>query len=807
MAGKKVVMCRRYCPQKPYPYKILSLVVMILILSQSGLLAELARSDEMAHVGENWLSYKVHQNGSWAHSDRPSIIQSLDLYSGNQLVARVYNVDPDGFILVPVLKELPPVKAYSERGWIDDSDIGGIKQLFIDVLASKLETYQGVFGPLESMLDFSEQADFRHRNHDRWDIFTQSSEGFHEYLQNLDRAPLEQAGPLLTSLWHQRKPYNNLCPQLPGGDTCVVGCAATALAQLMHYWEWPDSGVGSHTYFWYYWQGDEPVPGGWLSADFSDPYDWLHMPDSCVEPDFCLPEDSAAMAELSYEIGASINMEYGTNGSAAHRDKLLISLPHYFRYSHNLDWEARDNNSLSEWYDLIKSEIDLNRPMYYSIVSHIVVCDGYRDDSGQYEYHMNYGWGGNSTAYTTWYVFDSMYCYWEEYDLCPYEYDILYKNIYPQQETIIEACGHYLDDSQYGNGDGRMVPGERAKLWVIAENQGQDWPTVFGSLYEEDPYIYLIDLYSDYGSMQAWEKKSNQVPFEFRVDPACPAPYVATLYITFNGDYSDKKPFYVYVGDDYGYIDSIHNSENVWLHRPTYIAVDDEWHVESYHYHSSPSSWKFGGNGADYIGKSNSGDLITPPILISANSRLTFWHWMDAALDWYESQAFEGGIVLISNNGCDWNVIEPIGGYPYITSKFGTIFFADSTPVFSGSHDWQKAEFNLSGYSGVVQFMFRFGSEPYVADSYHEGWYIDDLAIESGYTTGDANEDSLINVSDAVYIINYVFVGGTPPDPLEAGDANCDETLNVSDAVWIINYVFLGGFNPGDTNGDGIPEC
>jgi hypothetical protein len=72
---------------------------------------------------------------------------------------------------------------------------------------------------------------------------------------------------------------------------------------------------------------------------------------------------------------------------------------------------------------------------------------------------------------------------------------------------------------------------------------------------------------------------------------------------------------------------------------------------------------------------------------------------------------------------------------------------------------------------------------------------------------GDANGDGLVNVSDAVWIINYVFIGGSPPDPLEAGDANCDEAVNISDAVWIINYVFIGGNVPCDTNGDDIPDC
>jgi len=72
---------------------------------------------------------------------------------------------------------------------------------------------------------------------------------------------------------------------------------------------------------------------------------------------------------------------------------------------------------------------------------------------------------------------------------------------------------------------------------------------------------------------------------------------------------------------------------------------------------------------------------------------------------------------------------------------------------------------------------------------------------------GDANADEAVNISDAVSIINYVFVGGNPPDPIQVGDVNCDGSCNVSDAVWIINYVFVGGDEPCDIDGDSIPDC
>jgi hypothetical protein len=725
-------------------------VFMILILTITPLLnAELASQQEMDNVCRNWLTYKVYQISAWAGSDNPQITQSFDLISGDMAVAKVYNISPDGFVIVPIIKELPPVKAYSETGRIDADDNGGIAQLLKDVLVIKLETHERVFGELDAVPEGEGESGFWLGYHIRWDTFSQSADDFNSYLLNKNRAPLEQGGPLVTSMWHQHEPYKNYCPNGDGGR-CVVGCVATALAQIMNFWQWPDSGVGEHTY---YWNGDSPIPGRYLSADFSDPYDWDNMPDSCVlfpPEEVCWPEDSAALAELSYEVGVSMEMRYHYDGTSAVGQLALVSLPLYFRYSHDLSWENRINHDLNGWYSLIKSEIDLNRPMYYQIHSHAIVCDGYRDDGGQYEYHMNYGWSGTSAVHTAWYVIDSLYCYWIYPDeICPPEYDILINNIYPQQETLVEVCGHHLNDSEYGNGDGHMEPGERAKLWVTAENIGQDWPTVFGSLYEEDPYINLIDLYSDYGFMQTWDKKDNQVPFEFSVDLACPDPYIATVYMTFNGDFDDKKPFYIHIGDTKGFADNLENDEGFWVHKPTWPSLEEEWHLDSFRFHTSAPSWKFGGNGPDPMGKYKHGDLITPPILLPPNARLIFWHWMDASLNVSGTAAREGGIVSISTDGCEWTQIEPIGGYPHYSDIWNQNLFADSTPCYSGSFDWKKAEFDLFGYSGVVQLMFRFSSARYGYTRQYEGWYIDDITVDQGLFTSPApNEINVPKTTD-----------------------------------------------------------
>jgi uncharacterized protein (TIGR02145 family) len=66
--------------------------------------------------------------------------------------------------------------------------------------------------------------------------------------------------------------------------------------------------------------------------------------------------------------------------------------------------------------------------------------------------------------------------------------------------------------------------------------------------------------------------------------------------------------------------------------------------------------------------------------------------------------------------------------------------------------------------------------------------------LNADYVCGDANGDGLLNVSDAVFIINHVFVGGPAPDPNCC--ANCPATVtdydgNVYQAVLIGNQCWM----------------
>jgi hypothetical protein len=61
---------------------------------------------------------------------------------------------------------------------------------------------------------------------------------------------------------------------------------------------------------------------------------------------------------------------------------------------------------------------------------------------------------------------------------------------------------------------------------------------------------------------------------------------------------------------------------------------------------------------------------------------------------------------------------------------------------------------------------------------------------------GDANVDGIMNIGDVVYLINYIWLGGPEPIPLEAGDLNCDRVIDIEDLLYLSYYLFAGGPRP-----------
>ena len=197
--------------------------------------------------------------------------------------------------------------------------------------------------------------------------------------------------PLTTSLWDQTFPYNDLTPI---DATCsghlVTGCVATALSQIMYYWRWPLTGVGTHC--------DSHHNYGFLCAGFdTTTYDWNGMVDQPTQ-------DCPAVALLMYHAGIAVDMYYNDPSSpcesGAYTSSVAGALKNFFRYSTQTTYVQKSAYSTTSWNSLLQGDLDIGEIIQYggsgAEGGHSFVCDGYQATD---YYHFNWGWSGSSNGY------------------------------------------------------------------------------------------------------------------------------------------------------------------------------------------------------------------------------------------------------------------------------------------------------------------------------------------------------------------------------------------------------------------------
>ena len=197
---------------------------------------------------------------------------------------------------------------------------------------------------------------------------------------------------MVTSEWDQNYPYYNKVIE-EFGTAYPTGCVATAMAQIMYYWKYPERGTGSNTY----------TPMGLeheVSVDFSQSvYDWNNM----IDQPFTSPSVvQNAISKLIFDCGVGVNMVYAKGASAASQLQASKAFVKYFKYDKACQYLDRGYYSDEDWDDIMYNELAAGRPMLYGGVDyddggHAFVCDGYRASDNTY--HFNWGWSGQCNGY------------------------------------------------------------------------------------------------------------------------------------------------------------------------------------------------------------------------------------------------------------------------------------------------------------------------------------------------------------------------------------------------------------------------
>ena len=386
-------------------------VLVIVLIPLTSTKAEIASEAEMDQACRNWIDRTVLESGDWAgvRETEISFAKTYDMLQDGILLARVYNLKPDGFIVVPSLMEMSPIMAYSERGHLSiEDDENSLWCLLRDVLANRITRFVELYGDMKaSQIEATPMFSESHRL--AWD----------HLLKSELRSEREQVGPLLSTTWHQTAPYNNYCPW-GDGNRSVAWCVAVALAQIIRFHEWPPSGFGNTDYLW---NGDQSCggnsPGLYLTANFSDSYGYN--------------DTDHDVAELCMEVGKAYHVDYGVCYSVGDTSPTYTLLPDFFAYYDSVQDNYRSDFTVDDWFGLIQNEVNNDRPIDYLIFNHMIVCDGWMTSGLQKYYHMNYGWGGGNTL---WYALDGLHCDWAG---CDPMIEHMYTNIKPDRRIMFYA--------------------------------------------------------------------------------------------------------------------------------------------------------------------------------------------------------------------------------------------------------------------------------------------------------------------------------------------------------------------------------
>lgn len=281
------------------------------------------------------------------------------------------NGEGKGFTVVSGDDHLPEVVGYSDKGTYDEENLPS--------------NYVGFMKAYEEMVGQLDNGDSR-ASASIAEAKALRSSGYQQ----------PTVAPLLGSIqWNQMIPYNKMCPMYNSTDRSVTGCVATAMAQVMMYYQYPKT-----------LQADIPAyvtRTKYLSIpqiNKGESYDWNNMlPQyASYEPLNYTDAQAAAVAKLLYHCGVACEMDYGPSSGANVTPAILST---YFGYDSDLMQDLnRDVFTLAEWSQIMDKELSARRPILYSGRSsdggHEFVCDG-TDGNGLY--HINWGWGGYQDGY------------------------------------------------------------------------------------------------------------------------------------------------------------------------------------------------------------------------------------------------------------------------------------------------------------------------------------------------------------------------------------------------------------------------
>lgn len=364
------------------------IITLLLLLSSFGVAFGKSIDEKTANlVGKNFLTNRTNlsafKNGV---SLELSYISASKENNNSTLIKAcnyfyVFNVlHGNGFVIVSADDNVQPILGYSDEANFNASNIPKNTQKWFELYKNQIRYI------IQKNLSPSS------------DIVSNWNDLLSGQVPNNNAGKKGAVNPLLQTKWDQGQYYNELCPyDNAASERVVTGSVATAMAQIMKFWNYPASGTGYHSYF--------HNKYGTLSANFANTYyDWSTMPNIVDYP-------RNELATIMFHCGVSVDMNYdiaSNGGSGAYliaagshlANNSETALKTYFGYKASLKGVKKSDYTEQQWIAMLKTELDAGRPILHSGAGshggHCFVADGY--DNNNF-FHFNWGWGGSSDGF------------------------------------------------------------------------------------------------------------------------------------------------------------------------------------------------------------------------------------------------------------------------------------------------------------------------------------------------------------------------------------------------------------------------
>ncbi len=353
------------------------LFIAIFAFSVGNIFANPVDRQHAQQIGQSFMNAKIGQKADvqlnlvYTAATR----EAVDYYVFN-------NGNGNGFVIVSGDDRVKPILAYSTSGCFNPNDIADGFQFTLNTFSHEIQYIR------ENNIEATADIDAE------WQSIAETG-----YINKVNRNRTV-VGPLLPTIWNQNYPYNSQCPEdtTGSGGHVYAGCVATAMAQVMRFWNWPPQGTGSHTY----------TPDGYeqQTANFGETEYHFELMPTAIDSTSS-EEDIFYIAQFQHHCGIAVDMQYSGHGSGAYSFSVPPALREYFRYTCDddvtLSFWGFNFYTIEQWIQMLKDGgLSEGMPLYYSgsddggAGGHAFVCDGY--DENDY-FHFNWGWSGKDDAW------------------------------------------------------------------------------------------------------------------------------------------------------------------------------------------------------------------------------------------------------------------------------------------------------------------------------------------------------------------------------------------------------------------------